>query len=103
MYPQLLQAVLPHIHQAFDGFYHTTNLWTRLNPDEVYIEDIMGTISDYNENDANTEPSDWNDIHEWSHTTSIKGSEHASRAGIAEMADRTYYDNWNDDLDSVLN
>lgn len=92
----------PHIHQAFDGFFHTANLWTRLNPDESYIFDIIEKAT-YNEHDANSEPSDWGNMREWSHPPTLKGSEHVSKAAISEMADRVYYDKWDNDLTTILN
>ena len=47
----------PHIHQAWDGFFHTGGFWTRMNPDKAYVQSVD---ADYDrafpDNDANAEP-----------------------------------------------
>jgi hypothetical protein len=93
----------PHIHQAYDGFYHGAGLWTRLNPDRNYVQmflppTITGEIPD---NPSNTEPADWNEINSWGY--SLSGSPHDAfeyvcLAAMAEMSDRTENGNWSSDL-----
>jgi hypothetical protein len=93
----------PHVHQAFDGFYHTAGLWIRLNPDASYLgllsESLGSTAPD---KDANIEPSDWLDADAWAHSNKAGGGSVAGVAGVLEMADRVYYSNWDENLDAVL-
>jgi hypothetical protein len=89
-----VQSVLdkPHIHQAYDGFTANGN-WVRLNPDSAYLKSSP-------DNDANAGPSDWMDVKDWS--VPNKDAYVSSFASICEMADRTYFNNWEDNLDSTL-
>ncbi|MSR85850.1 hypothetical protein EXS74_00475 [Candidatus Woesearchaeota archaeon] len=90
----------PHIHQAYDGFT-SAGIWVRLNPDESYIQDV-GFTSISPDNDANTQPSDWNTIEDWSHPSTTTSAKLLPYAAIMEMADRTEKENWENNLDSVL-
>jgi hypothetical protein len=100
----------PHIHQAYDGFGETANLWVRLNPDKDYLEYVQrkflkGPAAPYNyvEILANAQPNDWSNAQ-------AMGYPYEPRliallvplAAVTEMADRTQDNNWNIDLDRVL-
>jgi hypothetical protein len=93
----------PHIHQAFDGFFHGARLWVRLNPDQTYVAWANpGLGRNYQEHDANQEPSDWLTIDSWGHTNIGGAAQLVPLAAIAEMADRTQADIWDADLDGLL-
>ncbi len=83
----------PNVHQAYDGCKRA-GLWVRLNPDDSYLDELS-------EHDANTEPEDWLKIKEWAYPNSIN-PELVAKGAIEEMADRTYYNNWENDLDERL-
>ncbi len=86
----------PQIHQAYDGFYHTAGLWTRLNPDAAYLPEAEFTA--YQDHPANTEPEDWSNAVEWGVPPVPAGKVLAPQAAVAEMADRVHEDNWDPDL-----
>lgn len=91
----------PHIHHAFDGFYHAAGLWTRLNPDAAYIAWIEpDVVAKSPEHPANTEPGDWLDIGLWAYAHDSRTL--VSMAAVAEMADRQHEDRWDVDLEDVL-
>jgi len=95
----------PHIHQAYDGFHNTAGLWCRLNPDRVYVESFIasGTGDAIPDNAANTEPSTWVVSRAWGYRTPPTSlNKLVPLAAIAEMCDRTFYDNWTNNLDHVL-
>ncbi len=101
-----VQAALdkPHIHQAYDGFHDTADLWTRMNPDLAYAEqmDAGYVYPTFSDNDANTEPADWNLSGSWGHPYSAETVRNMSLAAMAEMADRVQANDWSVNLDSVL-
>jgi hypothetical protein len=93
----------PHIHHAFDGFYHAAGLWTRMNPDASYVrwlDERLGELSP--DNPANSEPADWRDIPTWSHPNGRPAVLVVALAAIAEMADRQHEGYWGADLDGLL-
>jgi hypothetical protein len=93
----------PHIHHAFDGFHHAAGLWTRMNPDAVYVrwlDERFGELSP--DNPANTEPSDWMQIVEWAHPNGFPAVKFVALAAVAEMADRHHEGEWGADLTEVL-
>lgn len=94
----------PHIHQAYDGFRKAAGLWTRLNPDRVYIQtlDPAAPSGMFPDNPANSEPVDWLGVRTWAHPTSSQSARIVPLAAIAEMADRTRADEWCANLDRVL-
>ncbi|MBT3985453.1 hypothetical protein HOD38_05365 [archaeon] len=98
----------PHIRQAYDGFHKTAGLWTRLNCDISYVQSEIHSSADENfpDNDANNEPDSWYlEIEDWGFPDKLNNELTARTvplAGVAEMADRVYYDNWDDNLDEVL-
>lgn len=100
----------PHIRQAYDGFYKTAGLWTRLNCDLVYMQSEVHPSASLQEgfpdNDANTEPADWyTEAESWGFEGRLAGemtARTAPLAGVAEMADRVWADNWSPNLDAVL-
>lgn len=92
----------PHIHQAFQGFRFEARLWVRLNPDRAYVQSLMPTAGeDFPDNPANTQPEDWMQV-----GTAYPGQGNAARlvplAAVAEMADRTHYGRWDENLGQVL-
>ena len=90
----------PHIHQAYDGFTNA-GLWVRLNPDASSVASLNSGLSSP-DNDANTEPTDWLDIEDWAHSNKAPSTKVIPLAAVAEMADRTYTNNWDENLDTVL-
>jgi len=100
----------PHIRQAYDGFRKTAGLWTRLNCDLVYVQSEIHPGASLQEgfpdNDANTEPDDWYAQAEtWGFEGRLAGEMTARTiplAGVAEMADRVWADNWAPNLEAVL-
>ncbi|MBT4174235.1 hypothetical protein HOC80_01090 [archaeon] len=98
----------PHIRQAYDGFHKTADLWTRLNSDISYVQsEIHSSVSEgFPDNEANSEPDDWySEIEGWGFAEKLNGELTARTvplAGVAEMADRVQYDNWEDNLDGIL-
>lgn len=94
----------PHIHQAYTGFTKGSKLsWVRLNPDREYVKAMNSTWYDqFPDNTANTEPSNWSNVKNWSYPSLNTSSTFVPMAAISEMADRTYYDNWSTNLATVL-
>lgn len=93
----------PHIHQAYHGFSSTAGLWTRLNPDRVYVDFLNPRIGrDYREHPANSEPGDWLEADSWGHTNEFGAAQFVPLAAVAEMADRLHQNNWSRNLDRVL-
>lgn len=93
----------PHIHQAWDGFYHTCGFWVRMNPDRAYTQSINPDYGQaFPDNRANREPVDWIHIEDWGFPTDSRVRGDIWLVSMAEMADRVYMDNWNDNLDSVF-
>jgi hypothetical protein len=98
----------PHIRQAYDGFHETASLWTRLNIDLSYVQSEIhsSALEGFPDNDANSEPDSWYlESEDWGFASKLNGESTAKTvplAGIAEMADRVYYDNWDNNLDGVL-
>ncbi|QWR76946.1 hypothetical protein [Candidatus Magnetomonas plexicatena] len=95
----------PHIHQAYDGFHKTAGLWVRLNPDSSYMKltDSSLNTSQIPDNDANTEPTDWQFSEFWGYSTSVTTFNHKKPfAAILEMADRVYMNDWSNNLQDVL-
>lgn len=99
----------PHIRQAYDGFRKTAGLWTRLNCDLSYVQsEVHPSASKENgfpDNPANTEPENWQDeAKRWGFEGRLEGELTAKTvplAGVAEIADRVWADNWQPNLDAV--
>ena len=94
----------PHIHQAWDGFRNAANLWVRMNPDYEYMRSINSDYSPaaFPDNLANQDPVGWEFIEDYGFPADHSVRLDAWLASVAEMADRVYMDNWNDDLNSVF-
>ena len=92
----------PHVHHNFNGFHNTAGLWTRLNPDGAYAAWINTNALAVPDNPANQEPANWLDIRSWSYSNDLLTAGEAILCGVAEMADRVYRTNWNDNLTNVL-
>lgn len=84
----------PSIHQAYDGFTRSGN-WLRLNPDSSYLNYSP-------DNDANLELNDWSNATDWAYLDRSGSSVLAPLAALNEMVDRTYYSNWDDNLEGEL-
>ena len=91
----------PHIHQAYNGF-RKNGIWVRLNPDASYTMYFAKVATP--DNPANHEPSNWLNIGKWAYNaTSPQIRRLIGMSAIAEMADRVYKNNWDDDLNGILN
>jgi len=91
----------PHIHQAWDGFYHKCGFWVRMNPDRVYIQSVDPDYGlGFPDNRANREPMDWKTIEDWGFPSAAQKD--VWLASVAEMADRVYMNDWSDDLEFVF-
>ena len=89
----------PHIHQAWDGFFHGASLWVRLNPDSAY-SDFFGVLNS-SELPANFAPNNWSKAENWGHSSEYNIKKFPIIA-LTEMADRCNFNNWNDNLDEYL-
>ncbi|RLF50491.1 MAG: hypothetical protein DRN11_04545 [Thermoplasmata archaeon] len=90
----------PHIHQAYNGF-RKNGIWVRLNPDASYVKYIAKI--NVNEMPANHEPNNWLNIGKYAYNaTSPHIRKLVGFSAICEMADRVYKNNWNDDLNGIL-
>jgi hypothetical protein len=94
----------PHIHQAYDGFGKTAELWIRLNPDLAYVQEIQpnAVLTDYPDTDAYDAPDEWTDVRSWGFPLDQVYREFVWIASVTEMMDRVYTNNWENNLDSVL-
>jgi hypothetical protein len=100
----------PHIRHAYDGFRKSAGLWTRLNCDLAYVQrevHASAALEDgFPDNDANSEPEDWySEAGAWGFAGKLNDEMTARTiplAGVAEMADRVYFDNWDNNLSQVL-
>jgi hypothetical protein len=93
----------PHIHQAWDGFYHAANLWVRMNPDRAYAHSINPDYYNaFPDNDANKEPPNWIYIRDFAFPAGPGTREDIWLASVAEMADRVQMNNWDVNLDQVF-
>ncbi len=93
----------PHIHHAYDGFSGGAKLWVRLNPDQAYVSWVSSQAGNgYTDHPANQEPDDWLDIEDWGYSNRSGASQLVPLAAVAEMADRTQANNWENDLDATL-
>ncbi len=93
----------PHIHQAFQGFRFEAGLWVRLNPDRAYVQALLPAArNDFPDNPADTQPATGCR----SGITPIPGEGSAAQrvplAAVAEMADRTHFGRWDENLGQVL-
>ena len=100
----------PHIRQAYDGFRKSAGLWTRLNCDLAYVQrevHASAALTDgFPDNEANSEPGDWySESEAWGFAGRLNDEMTARTiplSGIAEMADRVYFENWEDNLSQAL-
>ncbi len=94
----------PHIHQMYQGlrfeawqYGYALGLWVRLNPDRAYVQSLNpGAGTDYPDNPANTQPSDWNQIGMYAYPDQGNVDGIVPLAAVAEMADRTHSGDWVD-------
>jgi len=93
----------PHIHQAFQGFRFEAGLWVRLNPDRAYVQALLPTAGmEFPDNPANTQPEDWIQIGTYSYPGQGSAARLVPLAAVAEMADRTHFGRWDENLGQVL-
>ena len=93
----------PHIHQAWDGFFHQCGFWVRMNPDRAYATSVNpGYGQAFPDNLANREPGDWIYIEDWGFPTDTRVRGDIWLASVAEMADRVYMNDWSDNIESVF-
>lgn len=100
-----IQAALdkPHIHQAFQGFRFEAGLWVRLNPDRAYAQSLISSAGmDYPDNPANTQPGDWSTVGLYATPGQASDSRLVPLAAVAEMADRSHFGRWDENLGQVL-
>ena len=91
----------PHIHQAFNG-WSRNGVWVRLNPDCSYAEQISnvpGVVP--SDNPANSQPTTWDSIRAWAEPE-VLNSTHMAVAAIAELADRSKFNDWSNNLAAVI-
>ncbi len=100
----------PHIHQMFQGLRFvavrgelTMGYWVRLNPDRSYVQAFLPSAGlDFPDNPANTQPEDWTKIGDYAYPNQGNNDQLVTLAGIAEMADRTHFADWDQDLAQVF-
>jgi len=93
----------PHIHQAFQGLRFEARLWVRLNPDRAYVQSLLTTAGeDFPDNPANTQPEDWMQIGAYAYPGQGTAANLVPLAAVAEMADRTHYGRWDENLGQAL-
>lgn len=93
----------PHIHQAFQGFRFEAGLWVRLNPDRAYVKAMIPSAGDsFPDNPANTEPEDWVQIGTYAYPDQDNSVQLVPLAATAEMADRTHFSRWDENLGQTL-
>jgi len=90
----------PHVHHAYEGFRYGAGVWTRLNPDAVYMEwahaGYGGLAADQ---PANQQPGNWNDIEGWAYMNPPHGpARYPPFAAVAEMVDRQQTGTWVNNL-----
>lgn len=95
-----------HIHHYNDGFRFSDTLgrshWFRLNPDRAYVEAVAGaSVPEATDNDANAPvtPSQMQSLTE-PEIAAVGG--HVMVGACCEMADRCYYDRWENNLSAVI-
>ncbi len=96
----------PHIRQAYDGFHKAAQLWCRLNPDRAYVLALLASLPSHviPDNPANREPAIWGAIRSWGYPPlpAANLNVFVPLAAVAEMCDRTYFDRWEANLETVL-
>ncbi|HEY5271309.1 MAG TPA: hypothetical protein VII97_13310, partial [Anaerolineales bacterium] len=93
----------PHIHQAFQGFRFEAGLWVRLNPDRAYVQSLLPAAGeDFPDNPANTQPEDWMQVGKYAYPGQGTAAHLVPLAAVAEMADRTHFGRWDENLGQVL-
>ena len=92
----------PHIHQAWLGFAEKAGLWVRLNPDSAYVTCLGSGLGDWKDHPAGLAPGNWFAAYLWGHPDTQDAVSVFPLAGVAEMSDRVYYENWAPDFDEIL-
>jgi len=110
----------PHIHQAFQGFRFQAGLWVRLNPDRVYVQDMLQKTAyvglpvtpaatatqepalEFPDNPANTQPADWMNIRAYAYPDQGIAENLVPLAAVEEMADRSYDGRWDENFGQTL-
>jgi len=93
----------PHIHQAFQGLRFDAGLWVRLNPDRAYVQSLIPSVGEnFPDNPANTQPDDWSQVKSYSYPGQGSDAYLVPISAVAEMADRTHYGRWDENLGQAL-
>jgi hypothetical protein len=93
----------PHIHQAFQGLRFEARLWVRLNPDRAYASALIPAAGDeFPDNPANTQPADWMQVGAYAYPGQEDTGPLLPLAAVAEMADRSHFGRWDENLGQVL-
>jgi hypothetical protein len=93
----------PHIHQAFQGFRFEAGLWVRLNPDRSYVQSLMPSAGDeFPDNPVDTQPEDWMQVGTYAYPEKGLAGSLVPLSAVAEMADRTHFNRWDENLGQVL-
>ena len=93
----------PHLHQAFQGLRFEARLWVRLNPDRAYARALIPDAGDeFPDNPANTQPADWMQVGAYAYPEKGNTESLAPFAAVAEMADRSHFGRWDENLGQAL-
>jgi len=93
----------PHIHQAFQGLRFEARLWVRLNSDRAYAMALIPTAGDeFPDNPANTQPADWMQVGAYAYPGQEDAGSLVPLAAVAEMADRSHFGRWDENLGQAL-
>jgi hypothetical protein len=88
----------PHIHQLFQGLRFEAGIWVRLNPDSAYVQALSpGLAGEFPDNPVDTQPDDWLVIDAYAFP-GVAAPGLLPLAAAAEMADRSHYDRWDENL-----
>jgi hypothetical protein len=91
------------IHQAFQGLRFEAGLWVRLNPDRAYVRTMLPSAGEiFPDNPANTQPDDWMQIGSYAYPGQGSAARLVPLAAVSEMADRTHFGRWDENLGQAL-
>jgi len=74
-----------------------------LNPDRAYVQSLLPAAGeDFPDNPANTQPEDWMQVGKYAYPGQGTAAHLVPLAAVAEMADRTHFGRWDENLGQVL-
>ncbi|RLF12915.1 MAG: hypothetical protein DRJ62_01390 [Thermoprotei archaeon] len=93
----------PNIVVNYNAF-RSRGFWIRLNPDKCYLDYVAGRSVEASDNDACMEIDFTNIVDHvlWDMKMNFEERNLIEMASMLEMADRVYYDCWDENLDQVL-